>query len=201
MRVCSLRWRLGLLTAASYVFYSWWQFASWSEVLDSFRVRHFEELEYSLCVLAIHDRDAPEQHRGLLGRFLARADAPGAVGVPEAAPGPVALGGSLGLLGFFKYFGFFERIASDLLSFAGAGPLPIISMALPVGISFYTFESMSYVIDIYRGVAKPARSTCMMPASSPSSPTWWPGRSSGTRTSSISSATPTGSGAIPTGAT
>src|SRR5678815_3069111 len=51
-----------------------------------------------------------------------------------------------------------DRIVDDLNRFAGGGGFPIVSMLLPVGISFYTFESMSYVIDIYRGVAKPAKS-------------------------------------------
>src|SRR6185312_7744590 len=46
----------------------------------------------------------------------------------------------------------------DISHFFHGGGVPIIGVILPVGISFYTFESMSYVIDIYRGLAKPARS-------------------------------------------
>jgi alginate O-acetyltransferase complex protein AlgI len=70
----------------------------------------------------------------------------------------VSLTANLGLLGSFKYFGFFSQIASDVSQFVGGGSLPVVSLVLPVGISFYTFESISYVIDIYRGVAKPANS-------------------------------------------
>ena len=86
-----------------------------------------------------------------------RADAGRKVGPAQVLLG-LSLAANLGLLGFFKYFGFFEKVVSDLFEMAGGGALPVVSMALPVGISFYTFESMSYVIDIYRGVAKPARS-------------------------------------------
>ena len=70
----------------------------------------------------------------------------------------LSLSVNLGLLAFFKYSGFFSQVANDLCrAFAGAG-FPVFSVILPVGISFYTFESMSYVIDIYRGVATPAHS-------------------------------------------
>lgn len=55
--------------------------------------------------------------------------------------------GSLGILGFFKYAGFvFDNINSLFNLHLQAADLP-----LPVGISFYTFQTMSYVIDIYRG--------------------------------------------------
>jgi alginate O-acetyltransferase complex protein AlgI len=70
-----------------------------------------------------------------------------------------SLGVNLGLLGVFKYFGFFVENAGELLrllglpSFTGA-----VTILLPVGISFYTFQSMSYVVDVYRGDAAPRRS-------------------------------------------
>jgi alginate O-acetyltransferase complex protein AlgI len=64
---------------------------------------------------------------------------------------------NLALLGFFKYYGFFAREASGLFARLGVPiGLPIWSIVLPVGISFYTFQSMSYVIDISRGVSQPA---------------------------------------------
>src|SRR3954451_748040 len=59
---------------------------------------------------------------------------------------------NLGLLSFFKYFNFF---VDNLLSIAAALhvviPRPLLQVALPVGISFYTFQSLSYTIDVYRG--------------------------------------------------
>ena len=61
---------------------------------------------------------------------------------------------NLGLLGFYKYFGFF----ADNIAAAGAAlgwhvPEVTLRVLLPAGISFYTFQSMSYTIDVYRGHA------------------------------------------------
>lgn len=65
---------------------------------------------------------------------------------------------NLGILGFFKYFGFFVDSFADLLSLFGGEPDFLhINIILPVGISFYTFQTMSYTIDIYRGQIKPTR--------------------------------------------
>lgn len=54
---------------------------------------------------------------------------------------------SLSILAFFKYFNFFLESAQAVLGFSKGSPLQII---LPVGISFYTFQAMSYLIDVYR---------------------------------------------------
>jgi alginate O-acetyltransferase complex protein AlgI len=66
---------------------------------------------------------------------------------------------NLGVLCFFKYFNFFLSSASGFLAWVG---LPAsdwtLKIFLPYGISFYTFQSMSYAIDVYRGHAKPLRS-------------------------------------------
>jgi alginate O-acetyltransferase complex protein AlgI len=64
---------------------------------------------------------------------------------------------NLGILAAFKYLGFFPRAASDLSQFFHGGPLPVLALVLPIGISFYTFEAISYITDVYRGVTKPAR--------------------------------------------
>lgn len=65
---------------------------------------------------------------------------------------------NLGLLGFFKYFKFF---ADDLIAALGSiGWIvfpPIIKIMLSVGISFYTFQTLSYTIDVYRGKFEPTR--------------------------------------------
>ncbi len=67
-----------------------------------------------------------------------------------------SLAGNLGALAVFKYYNFFRANFEDL--FAGFGiHLPASELALPVGISFYTFQTLSYTIDIYRGELKPAR--------------------------------------------
>ncbi len=64
---------------------------------------------------------------------------------------------NLGILAFFKYFNFFVDSAFMLLP-EGSSLLPTLQVVLPVGISFYTFQSMSYSIDIYRGKLKPSDS-------------------------------------------
>ena len=68
----------------------------------------------------------------------------------------VAIVGNLGLLGWFKYYGFFVQSVNDALERVGLGaPLPLLQIALPVGISFFTFQAMSYVIDVYKRVIRP----------------------------------------------
>ncbi len=64
---------------------------------------------------------------------------------------------NLGILGFFKYFNFFIDSAVMILP-EGSFAAPALEVILPVGISFYTFQSMSYSIDVYRKNIKPADS-------------------------------------------
>ncbi|MDP7572489.1 MAG: MBOAT family O-acyltransferase, partial [Myxococcota bacterium] len=66
---------------------------------------------------------------------------------------------NLGVLGFFKYYDFFRDNWTGLGSAFGLewAP-PVLAVALPVGISFYTFQTMSYTIDVYRGHVEPERS-------------------------------------------
>ncbi len=63
----------------------------------------------------------------------------------------------LGVLGVFKYYGFFTQNVGDLLDSFGLGmPLPLLSIALPVGVSFFTFQAISYVVDVKRREFEPA---------------------------------------------
>lgn len=71
----------------------------------------------------------------------------------------ISLISNLGLLGFFKYANFFAENAAALLRAVGVpAPPPALHIILPVGISFYTFQALSYTIDVYRGHLRPARS-------------------------------------------
>ena len=71
----------------------------------------------------------------------------------------VSLATNLGLLGFFKYTDFGLATTEQVLTaFGWSGTLPRVDLFLPMGISFYTFQSMSYTIDVYRGVLSPVRS-------------------------------------------
>lgn len=70
---------------------------------------------------------------------------------PRLAVG-AAVAANLAILGWFKYYGFFASSLINLFGSAGVElPLPLLEITLPVGISFFTFQALSYVIDIYRG--------------------------------------------------
>jgi D-alanyl-lipoteichoic acid acyltransferase DltB (MBOAT superfamily) len=65
---------------------------------------------------------------------------------------------NLFLLGFFKYFNFFAASAHTILHSLGLSmPMVAVNVVLPVGISFYTFQTMSYAIDVYRREVEPER--------------------------------------------
>lgn len=66
---------------------------------------------------------------------------------------------NLTVLGLFKYYDFFARNVSGVLDAIGLlGSLPLLELMLPIGISFYAFEAISYSVDVYRGRTVPARS-------------------------------------------
>ena len=59
---------------------------------------------------------------------------------------------NLSLLGFFKYYGWFSEELNALLTSLEVGrELPLLEIVLPIGISFYTFQGISYIVDLYRG--------------------------------------------------
>jgi D-alanyl-lipoteichoic acid acyltransferase DltB (MBOAT superfamily) len=70
----------------------------------------------------------------------------------------VAVGGNLAALGWFKYYNFFlDSVTSLLAKVHLSAPLPLLQVALPVGISFFTFQALSYVIDVSRRAITPAK--------------------------------------------
>jgi alginate O-acetyltransferase complex protein AlgI len=126
------RWRMAVLVLASYAFYSWWDWRFTILMLLSTGANYF----------AARRMTTLPSERVRRRKMLLIA--------------PIVV--NLALLAAFKYFGFFTRVAADLSQFLGGGPLPALALILPIGISFYTFEAISYVADVYRGVTKPARS-------------------------------------------
>src|SRR5206468_4425098 len=63
----------------------------------------------------------------------------------------------LGLLGYFKYYGWFAlNVYNTLNGFGIHSPFRVLSVLLPIGISFYTFMAISYVVDVYRKETQPA---------------------------------------------
>jgi len=134
-----LYWRLGstrgvqaqnlVLLAASYLFYCSfnWRFA-------------FLLLNFSLVILAL--AQAVHGHNGARRRW------PMIVGVVLA----------LANLGVFKYYNFFrEEVLALLTPFFNGASLPVLELVLPVGISFYTFQGLAYLISVGRGECKPAK--------------------------------------------
>ena len=84
-----------------------------------------------------------------------RSQRPGSE-TPRPRPGRIWLLASivtnLGLLGYFKYTGFLLEVVADTAGLFGVDAhLPTVNILLPIGISFYTFQSLSYTIDVYRG--------------------------------------------------
>lgn len=64
---------------------------------------------------------------------------------------------SIGMLAFFKYSNFFLSNLNGSLGKAAGFSIPLLNIALPLGISFYTFQTLSYTIDVYRGIVKPQK--------------------------------------------
>ena len=125
------RWRNTFLTVVSYGFYGWWQ--PWFILLMLF------------TTLVNYEA----------GKVLAR---PGASRVRRRAALTLSCAVSLGLLGFFKYYMFSAESLNTLLSWVGLPVFRVLEVVLPIGISFYTFQALSYAVDVYRGDAKPAES-------------------------------------------
>lgn len=124
--------RNAFLTIASYVFY-WWH-TPWFVVL--------------MWISTAVDFTA--------GKLITRK---GATRFQKNCALMMSLLVNLGLLGFFKYYMFFMGGINTLLELLGGGGavLPVLQVTLPIGISFYTFQTLSYTIDVWRGEVQPAR--------------------------------------------
>lgn len=126
----SLKAQNFLIVLASYFFYGWWDWRFLSLILFSTIV------DYSIGVL-LKKEDSATRRKALLW---------------------VSIVVNLGFLGFFKYYNFFSENFIQAFSFFGmpfkASSLNII---LPVGISFYTFQTLSYTIDVYRRKLEPTK--------------------------------------------
>jgi len=124
------KWQNRLLLVASYVFYGAWDWRFLSLIVISTLIDYFVGRRLS--------RTLGERQRKLT--LL------------------ISIVGNLGLLGVFKYYNFFSSQLSALLHVVGIpAMLPSMYIVLPVGISFYTFQTMSYTIDVYRGKTTAAR--------------------------------------------
>ena len=119
-----------LVVAASYVFYGWWDWR--------FLVLIAFTSAWSYVVGLVELRRWEER--------------------PSKALLTVSLVVNLGILGYFKYYNFFLDSAVALLEAVGLEPnVSSLKIILPVGISFYTFQALSYTIDVYRRTMRPTR--------------------------------------------
>src|SRR5690606_22294040 len=70
----------------------------------------------------------------------------------------ISIVSNLLILGTFKYFNFFTEAVHDIASLFNADyTIPVLNVLLPMGISFYTFQTMSYSLDVYKGTIKPEK--------------------------------------------
>ncbi|QKZ03181.1 MBOAT family O-acyltransferase [Pseudomonas eucalypticola] len=122
--LCGNRYRNLLLLVASYVFYAWWRV----DFLALFAAVTLWNYWIGLRVGAAGIRTKPAQRWLLLG---------------------VAV--DLCVLGYFKYANFGVESINAIITSFGMQPFILTHVLLPIGISFYIFESISYIIDVYRG--------------------------------------------------
>jgi D-alanyl-lipoteichoic acid acyltransferase DltB (MBOAT superfamily) len=125
-----LRAQNALIAIASYMFYAWWDWRFLSLILFSTVV------DYTVG-LYLQKTDHKQRRRVLLW---------------------ISIIINLGFLGFFKYFNFFIDNFVGAFSFLGYQiPSTSLNIILPVGISFYTFQTLSYTIDVYRKKLEPTK--------------------------------------------
>jgi len=126
----NLKFQNFLIAAASYFFYGWWDWRFLSLILFSTLI------DYSVGV-RLSKEDKALKRKILLW---------------------ISVIVNLGFLGFFKYYNFFLDNFVEAFSFFGAKiQKNSLNIILPVGISFYTFQTLSYTIDVYRRNLKPTR--------------------------------------------
>ncbi|MBN7812917.1 MBOAT family protein [Algoriphagus sp. H41] len=124
-----LKWQNVVLLIASYLFYGWWDYRFLGLILISTLI------DYGAGI-AIHKYRAQRDKSRL---FLV-----------------ISLLSNLGLLFFFKYYNFFVQNVDDMMVVFGYHlNTSTLNILLPVGISFYTFQTMSYSIDVYKGKLEP----------------------------------------------
>lgn len=134
------------LLLASYVFYGWWDWRFLGLIVASSLVDYWcgiqlaDDSKQSTVDSANWKLPTANWKSWFTGRKLYLT---------------ISLAFNLGLLGFFKYFNFFIESATDLINTIGfQANASTLNLILPVGISFYTFQTMSYTIDVYRGNLK-----------------------------------------------
>lgn len=126
----SLKLQNFFIVVASYVFYGWWDWRFLSLIFFS------SVVDYTIGVLLSKEEDGMKRKILLYSSMVI----------------------NLGILGYFKYFNFFiDNFAVAFTYFGADISSNSLNLILPVGISFYTFQTMSYTIDVYKNKLFPTR--------------------------------------------
>ena len=152
--LCPAKLRNGLLLIASLIFYAWGEpvyilIMLFSTVFDYCNGRALEYLTQKRDRISVdlftqkdivtpEEKPLPDKQGEIFYNKLRKAVL------------IISVVGNLGILCFFKYANFFLQTLEALTEMK----MPLIHLALPIGISFYTFQTMSYTIDVYRGRVK-----------------------------------------------
>ena len=110
-------------------------FFAWGAPKIVFLLVIFSFLDYRISLLFKKFKDHPQESKWLMA---------------------VSILANISSLGYFKYSNFFVHELNNLLSVFGQQPFQWTEIVLPIGISFFTFQKISYVIDVYRGTTEPA---------------------------------------------
>jgi alginate O-acetyltransferase complex protein AlgI len=122
-------WRSATILAFSYLFYAWWR-PEFLAVLVAVSCA-----TYSIALFIENAKTAKRKHAWLVAGICA----------------------NLAALAYFKYANFGVESFNAALAAIGVAPFSLAHVILPIGVSFYIFHAISYLVDIYRGEATPAR--------------------------------------------
>jgi alginate O-acetyltransferase complex protein AlgI len=118
-----------VLLLASFVFYGWWYWKYLALMIG------ISTIDY-ICGVLFENRTDERARKLILF---------------------AGLSANILILAYFKYVDFLIQTANNALNPIGLEPIPLLHVLLPIAISFHTFQSMSYLIDVYRGLIKPMR--------------------------------------------
>jgi alginate O-acetyltransferase complex protein AlgI len=119
------------LLVASYFFYGWWDWRFLCLMIAS------TVIDYFIAIKIADTEDRPVRHALLTLSLIV----------------------NFSILGFFKYFNFFaDSLVAPLSTLGIHASMPLLRIILPPGISFYTFQEVAYIVDVYKGKLSPSRS-------------------------------------------
>lgn len=154
----NLKLQNAFILLASYVFYGWWDWRFLGLIIASSAVDYWCGMRLGHAIARTRNEDEAISSKGTCIYNKTPSSFLLAVTSNPKFYLTLSLVFNLGLLGFFKYFNFFIESATDFITLIGfQAHTSTLNLILPVGISFYTFQTMSYTIDVYRGKMEPTK--------------------------------------------